>query len=248
MQRYFASTALLTTLAAPIFAHADISRSDQSVRILIEDTGPSGSYLEFSLADISPEANTNTLTLENPLQDYNSFGFGYLTELGDDITLAVIYDQPFGADTRYESGLPFFGGNAEITSDALTTLVHYQIDEQISIHGGLRAMQVEGSIYGSNSTLGANLFGLLEADSDPGLGFVLGGAYEIPDIAMRVSLTYNSSIDLSFEGTETAFNPATGTAVAAASNSSFDVEFPDSINLEFQTGMLTLHPTARPTI
>ena len=151
MKHLTTSTALLTILAAaPMAAHADISRTDQSVRLLFEGTGETGSYAELSFADVSPEANTSTLTLDDPLEDYNTVSLGYLYRLNGTLSLGVILDQPYGAQTRYQSGLPFFGGFADIESTALTVLGNYQIDNQISVHGGIRALNVEGTIFSRN--------------------------------------------------------------------------------------------------
>ena len=57
-----------------------------------------------------------------------------------------------------------------------------------------------------------------------GTGFVLGGAYERPDIALRVALTYSSEIDLEL-GSNGAFSSGLTTTT------------PESLNLDFQTGI-----------
>ena len=66
---------------------------------------------------------------------------------------------------------------------------------------------------------------------DWGFGYVVGGAYEIPAIALRVALTYSSESRHSLSSTETAAvfpNPV---------HSITDVTMPQSVNLDFQTGI-----------
>ena len=69
----------------------------------------------------------------------------------------------------------------------------------------------------------------LELDDDMGFGYSVGIAYEIPDIALRAALTYNSAVDHDNATTEM----INGDTVVST------VEFfsPESVNLEFQTGI-----------
>lgn len=64
-----------------------------------------------------------------------------------------------------------------------------------------------------------------------GTGFIVGAAYEIPDIAMRLAITYHSEIGHDGGSVETAPFPQ----LAGAGNTPFDS--PESINLDFQTGI-----------
>ena len=65
---------------------------------------------------------------------------------------------------------------------------------------------------------------------------MLGGAYEIPEIALRVALTYGSKTDITVKSVEThVFDPATGTFGTVRSET--DITMPQSVNLDFQTGV-----------
>ena len=234
MYRFAAATAAL--LASTAIAQADISRTDQSMRVLFEEVGPTGQYVELSFGSVRPTARTaNANVPYNPLQDYTLPGFAYLGRVNDNLSFAVIYDTPFGADVGYRAGVPFFGGGASVETDALTVIGRYEFGNGFSVHAGVRAMEASGSIY--TNVAGAT-FDRLNASSDIGFGYLVGGAYEIPDIALRVALTYHSAIDLDFTGTEQTFNPATGAAIPGTLRATaFAVEFPESLNLEFQTGI-----------
>jgi long-subunit fatty acid transport protein len=227
MYRITAATAAL--LATTAIAQADISRTDQSVRVLFEEVGPTGQYVELSFGSVRPTAGTaNPLIANNPLASYTLPGFAYLTRVNDSLSFAVIYDTPFGAEVGYLQTSPFAGGNATVETDSLTVVGRYEFGNGFSVHGGVRALEASGSIL----TGVASGFTQLTASSDTGIGYLIGAAYEIPDIALRVALTYNSAIDLDFVGTEVGLLPA-----AAPAPTTFTVEFPESVNLEFQSGI-----------
>jgi long-subunit fatty acid transport protein len=178
------------------------------------------------------------LIANNPLASYTLPGFAYLTRVNDSLSFAVIYDTPFGAEVGYLPTSPFLGGNATVETDALTVIGRYEFGNGFSVHGGIRALEASGSIF---TRVGAALgFHQLNASSDIGIGYLVGAAYEIPDIALRVALTYNSAIDLDFTGTEQ-FTPFAGPGVLGAPGAptatSFTVEFPESLTLDFQSGI-----------
>ena len=143
------------------------------------------------------------------------------------------------------------GTGATVDSFALTALARYKFNDNFSVHGGLRYQEVSavvttagfafnggvppGTQAGTNGYRG-------QFDSDGALGFVLGAAYEIPDIALRVALTYNSGTDHDLPTTETLRGlPANliGASVGAAigATSTTEVSTPESINLAFQSGV-----------
>ncbi len=213
-QALWGATAL--TLAAGSSFAGGIDRSGQGVNILFEE----GNYVQFTFSRANPSVTGTSATLatsNDVAKSYNSTSFGYKHKVNDNIDVALIYDQPYGAHIAYTDG-PFVGGQAEISSDALTALIQYNFDNGFSIHGGLRGQKLDGSITSS--------LGLLDASSDYDLGGVIGVAYEKPEIALRVALTYASGITSGFSGTQNVVNAR-----------DFDVEFPDSLNLDFQTGV-----------
>ena len=100
------------------------------------------------------------------------------------------------------------------------------LDTRWSLHGGLRAER-----FGGEATLDGSGYGPFSGyawtgDADWGLGYVVGGAFEIPEIALRVALTYGSEIDHDLDATENFFGPTTT-----------EVTMPQSVNLDFQTGI-----------
>jgi len=66
-------------------------------------------------------------------------------------------------------------------------------------------------------------------ENDYALGYTIGAAYEIPDIAFRLAATYHSEIDHSADVIESVFGSDFAGAV--------DYVTPQSINIDFQTGI-----------
>jgi long-chain fatty acid transport protein len=217
-------TTALAVAAAATSAHAGgVERSTQSVAILFEQ----GRYAELSFGTFSPDvsgtapaalggANSGDMT-----STYNTYSLGYKMDVGERMDFAVIIDQPIGADVAYPTGTsyPLQGSTAKLTSSAITALLRYQFENNVSVYGGLRYQTVKGEVaLSSGYTLATN--------NDSEVGYVVGLAWEKPEIAARVALTYNSSITHSLESVEVG-SPTAG----------FDTEVPQSVNLEFQTGI-----------
>ena len=228
-------------LASTAVAQADISRTDQSMRLIFENVGPSGNYVELSFGKVRPEAGATVV--ENPLRDYQLPGFGFLHRFDDTLAIGLIYDTPYGAAVRYAPAPGIFnGGGATVETDALTLIGRYNFNANVSAHVGIRALRSEGVIntFFANDPNVTNiplnmapaLPGNLTGSSDTGYGYLIGAAYEIPEIALRMALTYHSPISLSFAATE-----ATAAAFAAPASRPFELEFPEAVNLEFQSGV-----------
>ena len=70
----------------------------------------------------------------------------------------------------------------------------------------------------------------VDAGKDWGYGWMLGTAYERPDIALRVSLSYYSKISHSLDTQES-------TATTGVLPTQTEVDTPQSVSLDFQTGV-----------
>lgn len=218
-----------------------IERSTQSVAPLFEP----GEYMEFSFGSFSPSVSGSgagpfTGTSSGDMaSSYGTYSFAYKRALNDQLDAAIIIDQPIGADVDYPaSSAPyaFAGSNAEVRSNAITGLLRYKMRSNFSVYGGLRAERVEGNLA-IRAPLALFVPGApgalnyaLDGEADWGLGYVVGVAWEKPEIAARVALTYNSAIKHTLDTTETGLAPI-------ALNGTLDVEVPQSVNLEFQTGI-----------
>ncbi|WP_415920710.1 OmpP1/FadL family transporter [Tateyamaria sp. SN6-1] len=216
-----------------------IDRSSQFISPIFEEGGETGSYVQFGLGRIMPSAEASNLSVANPLGDYNALSFAYKTDLTEKLSVALIIEEPYGADIQYPLVSPFAGGGASVSSEQISAIARYKFNDNWSVIGGIRALQVDGSIdtFTAAPVPGGLAPVSIQADSDWAFSGVVGVAYEIPDIALRVALTYNSEASADFDGTESVFTDATRSVAAGSGATSFTVDFPESINLEFQTGI-----------
>lgn len=231
--------AMAALLGSASTLHAGgIDRSGQSITALFE----SGRYAEFSLGSVSPNTSgvgagpfspatpTPGANSGNMTDSFFTFGAAYKADINDQLSYAIIYDQPFGADVDYPNGTGYFaqGSKAEFNSHALTGLLRYKMPNNFSVHGGIRVQTIEAS---ATLPRPGGAFYNVVGERETGVGYVAGIAYEKPEIALRVSLTYNSKIKYDSDTTES----VNGTTI---STDPTHIETPQSVNLEFQTGIM----------
>ena len=242
MKTYF--LAIPALLASTAIVHAGgIDRSGQSINALFE----SGRYAEFSFGAISPDTSgTSTAAVPPPFgagansgdmtSSYLQFGAAYKADINERLSYAIIYDQPFGADVDYPAGTGYYaqGSQADLDSHALTGLLRYRMNDNFSVHGGVRVQSIEATATVPFVTDTRGPFAgapyRVDGDRDIGVGYAVGFAYEKPEIAMRVSLTYNSKIKHDVDTTE-------NSVLGGPNQSTTEIETPQSVNLEFQTGI-----------
>lgn len=232
----------ITILAAALSASATtalaggIDRSGQSLSALFEK----GDYAEFSLGYVSPDVSgtqVQTLSAQSTAGaksgdmsgGYVVPGFAVKKHVNDHVDFALFYDQPFGAKVDYPvaTSLPAYfanGSTATLSTNALTGVVKYRFDSNVSLYGGLRWQTMRENVsipfVRSYSAVGS---------PQGALGYVLGAAYEKPEIGLRVALTYNSAIKYNV--------PTSETSSVGSLTSTTKIETPQSLNLDAQTGI-----------
>lgn len=215
-------------------AHAGgVERSTQSVAPIFEEGGANGNYVEFSFTSVNPKisgtsvAGLGSAPSGDMAPSYATFGTAFKMPLTQDIDAALIFDQPYGADVAYPTGTGYFaaGSTAELRSNALTGIVKYSFNERVSAFVGVRAQTFEAMamIPFVSSYSGST-------ETDIGVGGLVGVAYENKANFQRVSLTYNSKIKHNLATTESF-------GAGPATTSTTEIETPQSINLEAQTGL-----------
>lgn len=237
--KYLTSAALSVLTAGGALA-GGIERSHSPYAILWEK----GNYAELSFGHLSPKASgtfthplAGALGSGDILPSYNQTSVAVKYAIRPDLDLALVIDQPMGAKINYPTGIqsgaapyPIGGSNARIDSHALSALLRYRINENWSIHGGLKAQRTKGEVEIFNPNLPGGQYGM-KTSSETDLGFLLGTAYERPDIALRVALTYQSAITHDFRATETL--PRAG----VTRETGFKTKTPQSLTLDVQSGI-----------
>ncbi|WP_265499606.1 OmpP1/FadL family transporter [Paracoccus beibuensis] len=232
--------------AAPLMA-GGIERAPQSLGPLFED----GNYVELSFGGVDPTVEGTDVAgfqLGDVAQGYGFAGLAYKHQFTPNFSGAIIIEQPFGADIRYPSlvdgGSLMLGGTlARVDSTTFTALGRYKFQNNFSVHGGIRGSRADGEVRLNGLAYGPLAGYDVELDADTGIGYVAGVAWERPDIAARVSLTYNSEVEHEFDTTESGplVDPDGPGPIPALpllnADSTTTVSTPESWNLEFQTGV-----------
>lgn len=225
--------ALIALTASASAAHA-LDRSGQPANILFE----TGNVVEFSLGYANPSIDgTDFATgakIGNVADSFWVWGGGIKYDINEQWSVALTVDQPYGTEVNYPGDPQFtsLGGTTAIAdSYAITAWARYRFNDNWSVHGGLKYQEISADIG-----LGGGAYGPLNgynASFAAGgeFGYVVGAAYEIPDIALRVSLTYHSEITHDLKTVETGV-PLLGTV-----KSKTEIVAPEAINLDFQTGI-----------
>ncbi|NKX46253.1 outer membrane protein transport protein [Roseicyclus persicicus] len=232
MNRIAAATAALLTTTA--LAHAGgVERAGQSPAILFEE----GTYVELSYTWADPEVSGVQVVPASPASPvgslsgdiapaYSYAGLSFRTDITERLSFALIYDEPIGADVNYAAGLPpnylyrlNTGSQATIESQQVTAALRYEFANGFSVYGGLRNVTANGEVSLFNGYT-------MQASGSDEWGYMVGAAYEIPDIALRVALTYYSATTHNFSATE-----------FGAFSTTFDTTIPQQVLLEAQSGV-----------
>ncbi len=216
-----------------------IDRSGQSVGIIFE----AGNYVELSYGAVNPVVKGNaTFDPDGPgpapmfgnsgdlSAAYSQIGVSAKMKINDQLDAAIIMDQPFGASVDYPIANYFAAGSlAKLNTNAITGVVKYRTASNLSVYGGLRYQTLSARarvpFVASYSVNG---------ESDAGVGYLVGAAWEKPEIALRVALTYNSKINHKLDTSETFLHPLAGvTSVSSVTQ----IVTPESLTLDAQTGI-----------
>lgn len=212
----------LFVLASPALA-GGLDASRQQIGVLFEE----GDRLETTLAFVSPSAS-GTLGVDSGdiLSGYPIGSLGYKRDLSPQLSFGLVIDQPYRGETDYPTGTgyPFAGSTASVDSLAVTALGRYKVGNGFAIHAGVKAQRIGAKV--AVPPAGGYT---LDSNDAWGHGFVAGASYEIPDIALRAALTYHSSVDHTLTVDES--------SVLGANTSDIDFEIPQSIELDFRTGV-----------
>lgn len=238
MKKTFGGVAALMLGATPALS-GGIERAPQSLAALFEP----GNYVELSFGGADPTVSGRDgagFRTGDVAQGYGFVGLAYKHQINENLSVGVIVEQPFGADVLYPTqpgmmpdpsadGSVLLGGTlARVDSTTVTALARYRLDNNVSFHGGIRASRAEAEVGLNGLGYGAIAGYNVRVDPAWGTGYVIGAAYEIPEIAGRISLTYNSKITHDFDTREN-INPGAVTTTS--------VDTPRSLTLEGQTGV-----------
>ncbi|MFN4130143.1 MAG: outer membrane protein transport protein, partial [Paracoccaceae bacterium] len=219
--------------ASACSAHAGgFERSNTPLGFMFEK----GNYAELSFGSVSPKVSgalivAPSVTTGNVTKNYTTLGLAFKTDVTDKISLGVTLDPTFGADVAYPTGtgFPIAGSTAKLRGETIAVVGRYKFSENVSVHGGLRSVGIGGNVSLFNG--GANIYRATFAN-DRDIGYLIGAAYEKPEIALRVGLTYASETKHNLEASGFSAFVLGGVIAGSAT-----VKLPQSLTLDFQSGV-----------
>lgn len=230
------SAILLSTLPLTPALAAGLDRSGQSIAAFLQP----GNYAEASISVLDPTVKGKDISgnkVEDMGDDYYFPSAAIKVQATDKISLGLLYDQPYGADATYQvDGSDFSDGTegtkVEVRTHNLTALIGYQPTENWNIYAGPVWQTVEAEIKLRGAAYKALSGYNIKIEQEEAFGWLAGFAYQIPEIALKASITYRSEIKHNASSTETSKLPF-GKIV----NSPVEAITPQSVNLDLQTGI-----------
>ncbi|MFZ7813078.1 OmpP1/FadL family transporter [Acinetobacter lwoffii] len=256
------SAILLSTLPlTPAFA-AGLDRSGQSISVFLQP----GNYAEAGISVLDPTVKGKDLIKNNVsdmAEDYYFPTAAIKIQATDKISLGLLYDQPFGADSQYAPESNAFatvntntgvleGTSVEVKTNSITALIGYQPNENWNVYAGpvyqsVKAkVSLRGTAYRGPQVLGGYDIDLKESEA---YGWLAGFAYSIPEIALKAAVTYRSEIKHELDTTETfgfgtdgaLYIPGlTGTLLGKPVIPTYhkaEITTPQSVNIDLQSGI-----------
>ncbi|MGA6877978.1 OmpP1/FadL family transporter [Acinetobacter sp. AND/436] len=246
-----AAMILATVPMTGAFAAA-MDRSGQSIAAFLQP----GNYFEAGLSVLDPDVSGTTSAelggqaTGDMASDYYFPSAALKLQLTDNFSFGVIYDQPFGAEAEYTAQSAAFnptgsdGTRAEVTTENLSFLFGFQPTENWNIYAGPVYQTAKG-----NAALRGAAYSLLHGydvtmKKDSEIGWLAGLAFQIPEIALKASLTYRSEVKHELATTEATpqigLDPTTvlAPAMPLTPTGNTKVTTPQSVNLDFQTGIM----------
>lgn len=204
--KHITKLALAVSLTATAAHAGGVDRSGQDIGFIFEK----GGYAALSYGSVRPNVRATPDAYGDIANDYTSTSLAFKMDVNDTLSLGLIMDQPYGADINYPT---FLDAYAVLNTTAITGLARYKMNDAFSLHGGVSYTAIDGAYNPGGPQPVVPIARSTDA------GYVMGAAWEKPEIAARVALTYFSGSNL----------------VDASSKSSFDA--PQAVNLDFQTGV-----------
>lgn len=285
---------LLSTLPTAGAFAAAMDRSGQSMSAFLQPGNYFEAGISALAPDVTGQESVGKKgNIGNMAEDYYFPAAALKLQVTDQFSFGLLYDQPFGAKAAYEgnnvfvaspndpvlTGLPITAGaleqmggkpitggtQVEVDTQNISMIFGYQPTENWNIYGGGVYQTVKGNVNLRGSAY--SLYNGYDANikETGGTGWLAGAAFQIPDIALKASVTYRSEIDHKVNINESismldtlsgldsagklkptldsmgagAYYPAVQGALAAnAQNGKTTITTPQSVNIDLQSGIM----------
>lgn len=255
------SAILLSLIPTTSAFAAGLDRSGQSIAAFLQP----GNYFEAGISILDPEVTGKDTSKNNTGDMASDYYFPHAAlkiQATDHFSVGLIYDQPFGADAEYSGNSTFvenrpvpFQGGTSVTVDTqnLNLLFGYQPNENWNLYAGAVYQTVDGTVLLRGTTYSVFNGYDFRTGEDESVGWLAGVAYQIPEIALKASVTYRAEIEHKMNASEN-FGAAGYISIPGAPGQSTQLNqlmtalnassgetkltTPQSVNIDFQTGIM----------
>lgn len=211
------STAMiLATLPMTGAFAAAMDRSGQSIAAFLQP----GNYFEAGITVLDADVSGTAFTGEATGDMASSYYFpsaALKIQATDNISVGLLYDQPFGAKAEYKDQSNAFnptgsdGTEAEVHTENLSLIAGFQPTVNWNLYAGAVYQEAKGEVAlrgAAYNALGAAQYNA-NMKREGEWGWLAGIAYQIPEIALKASLTYRSEIEHELDAAENLAGPTT---------------------------------------
>lgn len=246
---------LLSLLPSTSVFAAALDHSGQSIAPFLQP----GNYFEAGISVLDPDVSGKD-TSQNDTGDmanyYYSPNAALKLQATEHFSIGLIYDQPYGANAQYSGKnnfvenrpVPFKGGTSvTVDTEDLNLILGYQPNQNWNIYAGAVYQTLNSTVLLRGTSYSAYNGYDFKTGRDEAVGWLVGVAYQIPEIALKTSLTYRAKITHEMNAYEK--HGAAGMTGSAAFDAALnninntqgnptEITTPQSVNLDFQTGIM----------
>ncbi|WP_436861486.1 OmpP1/FadL family transporter [Acinetobacter haemolyticus] len=255
MKLHATQTALLLSLLPTTSAFAAaLDRSGQSISAFLQPSNYFEAGITFLSADVSGKdtSQNNTGDMAN---HYYSPSAALKIQATEQFSIGLLYDHPYGADAEYHGQNNFvenrpvpFNGRTSVTvsTENLNLIFGYQPTQNWNLYAGAVYQTLDATVLLRGTSYSAYNGYDFKTGKDEAVGWLAGVAYQIPEIALKASVTYRAKIkhemnayekhgvagmtgNTGFDALLNQINHSEGTT---------EITTPQSVNLDFQTGIM----------
>ena len=194
-----------------------------------------GNYASFAFGKFKPDVTDNVFATKGSMyKDRTAVTLTAKTQINDKFSLGFAKYKSAEISLDYSPASTFFAAvplpnpYVALSVDTMALLGRYEMDERVSIIGGLKYST--GSGGGNVITAPA---GVIKAEDDSVVGGIMGASYEIPEIALRISGVYQAKQEMMHSTTTD--TTALGGGVVNLQNTKSAL--PASLTIDFQSGI-----------
>lgn len=246
-KKFLFKTLAFSMLSTTIQAGA-LDRSGQSITPFLQD----GNYFEGSISVLDAHVSGQIRSLYTPpntssetgemAEDYQFYNAALKLQLNPHFSFGLIYDQPFGAAAGFPTqpnntfSTPNGNTKADVDTQNLALMLGYQPNQNWNIYAGPVYQTIKGDVEINGRAYSVASGYKVSMEEDHAVGWLAGIAYQIPEIALKAAITYRSEIEHKIQAEET-FSAPLSTFLPLVDTSQSTLTTPQSVNLDFQTGI-----------